>query len=73
MCKVNHLHVASEAGCVDGRNFALVENIELVAEIFSRQFFETELKDAYKSSFLAEIGKRLSPVNDVPLRQFAMR
>ena len=71
MCKVNMLHVACKAGSEDGRNFALTNDVELIAEIFSRQFFEPDVRDAYKANFLAEMGNRLSPVNGVPMRRFA--
>lgn len=71
MCKMNMLHVACKAGSEDGRNFALTNDVELVAEIFSRQFFEPDVRDAYKANFLAEMGNRLSPVNDIRPVAFA--
>ena len=71
MCKINMLHVACKAGSEDGRNFALTNDVELVAEIFSRQFFEPDVRDAYKANFLAEMGNRLSPVNDIRPVAFA--
>ncbi len=72
MCKSNILHIASQTGSEDGRNFAILSDNETIAEIFSRQFVDERARAAYKCSFLAEIGKRISPVNDVPLRPFAM-
>lgn len=71
MCKINMLHVACKAGSEDGRNFALTSDVELIAEIFSRQFFEPDVRDAYKANFLAEMGNRLSPVNDIRPVAFA--
>ena len=72
MCKMNILHVASRAGSEDGRNFALMNDCESVAEIFSRQFQDEDARAAYRSNFLAEMGNRISPANSLPLR-FAMR
>ena len=62
MCKVSILHLVCEQGSEDGRNFALTNDVELIAEIFSRQFFEPEHRAAYKSNFISEMGNRLSPV-----------
>lgn len=72
MCKINIIHVASQTGSEDGRNFALMNDCETIAEIFSRQFTSESARAAYRSNFLAEIGKRISPANNLPM-QFSMR
>ncbi len=72
MCKMNIIHVASQTGSEDGRNFALMNDCETIAEIFSRQFVDESARAAYKCNFLAEIGKRVSPANNLPV-QYAMR
>jgi len=70
MCKVSIIHVACQAGSEDGRNFP-VENHEEIMNIFSRQFEDEHAQAAYCSNFLAEMGRRISPVNGIPMRQYA--
>jgi len=69
MCKMNALHAACKAGSEDGRNFP-TDNYETMMGICSRQFEDEDAQAAYLSNFLAEMGRRLSPVNGVPMRQF---
>ncbi len=64
MCKINILLEARQAGTRDGRAFP-IENHEHVAEVFSHQFAEVEAQVAYVSNFLAEMGARISPVNEI--------
>ena len=70
MCKVSIIHVACEAGSRDGRNFP-VNNYEDAMNVFSRQFEDERAQAAYCSNFLAEMGNRISPVNGIPMRQYA--
>lgn len=72
MCKVNIIHDACETGARDGRAFPLESCTEEVIRIFSRQFCDERARAAYCSNFMMEFGKRISPVNEVPMRTFAM-
>ena len=69
MCKMNALHAACKAGSEDGRNFP-TDNYETMMDVCSRQFEDEDAQAAYLSNFLAEMGRRTSPVNGVPMRQF---
>lgn len=70
MNKTNILHVASQAGSEDGRNFP-VNDFEFTMMVFARQFEDEDARAAYISNFLAEMGRRTNPVNDVPtMRRF---
>jgi hypothetical protein len=72
MCKMNEIHDACLTGARDGRNFPAESCTDEVIRFFSRQFFDERAQDAYCSNFLMEFGKRTSPVNDVPMRCYAM-
>ncbi len=71
MCKMNILHVACKVGSEDGRNFP-TNDYEFVMNVFARQFEDERARAAYCCNFLAEMGKRISPANILPVR-FAMR
>ena len=72
MCKMNEIHDACQLGARDGRNFPVESCRDEVIALFSRQFSDEVAQAAYRSNFLMEFGRRISPVNDVPMRQFAM-
>ncbi len=72
MCKMNEIHDACKTGARDGMNFPIESCNEDVIRFFSGQFLDERARDAYCSNFLMELGKRISPVNDVPMRVFAM-
>ena len=72
MCKVNIIHDACVTGARDGRAFPLESCTDEVIRFFSRQFYDDDARAAYCSNFQMELGKRLSPVNDVPMRRYAM-
>ena len=62
MCKMNIIHAACKAGSEDGRNFP-VDGFEETMNVFARQFEDEDAQAAYCSNFLAEIGRRISPVH----------
>lgn len=61
MCKINAIHEACKAGARDGKCFPL-NDFDLTMKMFASQFADENAQAAYCSNFLAEIGRRLSPV-----------
>ena len=70
MCKTSIIHDACQTGARDGRNFPLENCRDEVIRIFARQYVDERARAAYCSNFLMEVGRRISPVNDVPMRRF---